>query len=58
MILEEEIKNLSDSQSFSYGGSIKSFKKSVEKFEYQCDKRDRGKSFSGNEKAPIIQTND
>lgn len=56
MLLEEGMHDLADSQANNYVGSIKSFKKKLEKLNSDIDKRERGDSFLGVQKSPIIQT--
>lgn len=45
-----------DSQAPNYVGSVKSFKVKVQRLEHEVDKRERGESSLGYQKAPIIQT--
>ncbi len=56
MLLEEGMHDLPDSQASHYVGSIKSFKKKIQKLEADTDKKERGDSFLGGIKSPIIQT--
>lgn len=56
LLLEEGMHDLPDSQASHYVGSIKSFKKKIQKLEADVDKRERGESYSAASKQPIIQT--
>lgn len=56
MLLEEGMHDLSGSQASNYVGSIKSFKKKIEKLTADIEKRERGDSFLGVQKTTIIQT--
>ena len=57
MLMEEEIKDLPDSQAHSFVGSVKSYKLKLQKLENDTEKRGRGDSFSGTiKKNGIIKT--
>lgn len=57
-LLEEEVKELPQSQASHYVGSIKSFRKKLEKLENDTLKRERGDSNLADliQRPPIIQT--
>jgi hypothetical protein len=55
LLLEEEI-NASDMQGTSYVGAVKSFRLKLQKMEEDVQKRERGESFLGQQRKPVIQT--